>query len=87
MLSRLFGPKREKVTGDCRKLCNEGPSMIRMIKCWSMRYVGHVECVGQKRDAYGKLIHRTPQNILWNPGFSRIQNCKHAAISVTTYAV
>jgi len=44
MLSILFGSKREKVTGDCRKLCDLGPSMIRMIRCWSVRYIGHVAC-------------------------------------------
>jgi hypothetical protein len=80
MLSRLFGAKREKATGDCRELCNEAPSMMGMIKCCSM---GHVARMGEKRVAYGKLIHRTFQNILWNPGFSRIQKHKPAAISVT----
>jgi len=82
MLSTLFGPKREKVAGDCRKLCDEGPSMIRMIRCWSVRYMGHIARMGGKRDTYGKLIHGAPETILWNPHFVGIQNCKPAAISV-----
>jgi hypothetical protein len=81
MLSILFGPKREKMAGYCRKLCDEGPSMIRMIRCWNVRYMGHVARMGEKRETYGKLIHRAPQTILWNPDFTGIQNCKLAAIS------
>jgi hypothetical protein len=82
MLSTLFGPKREKVARDCRKLCNEGPYMIRMIRCWSVRYMGHVAHMGVKRDTCGELIHRAPQIILWNPDFIAKQNCKPAAISL-----
>lgn len=82
MLSTLFGPKREKVAGDCRKLCDEGPSMTRMNRCWRVGYMGHVACMGEKRDTYGKLIHGAPETIMWNPDFIGIQNCKPAAISV-----
>jgi len=82
MLGTLFGPKREKVAGDCRKLCDEGPSMIRMIRCWGARYMGHVAHMGEKGDTYGKLIHRALQTIFWNPDFIGIQNYKPAAISV-----
>jgi hypothetical protein len=39
--------------------------------------MGHVACMGEKRDTYGKL-----QMILWNPDFIGIQNCKPAALSV-----
>jgi len=80
MLSTLFEPNREKVAGDCRKLCDKGQSMIRMISCWSVRYMGHVARLGEKRDTYGKLIHRAPQTILWNSDFIGIQNlqaCSH----------
>jgi hypothetical protein len=38
--------------------------------------------MGEKRDTYGKLIHRAPQTIFWNPDFIGIQNYKPAAISV-----
>jgi hypothetical protein len=46
---RIFGPKRDEVTGDWRKLHNEelhnlysSPSIIRIIKLRRMRWVGHV---------------------------------------------
>jgi hypothetical protein len=60
-----FGPKREEVTGIWRKLHNEelhdlyySPSMsiIRIIKSRSMRWVGHVARMGEKRNAYRLLV-------------------------------
>jgi hypothetical protein len=46
---RLFGLKRDEVTGGWRKLHNEelhnlysSPSIIRMIKSKRMRWAGHV---------------------------------------------
>jgi hypothetical protein len=49
MLGRMFGPKREEVTGGWRKLHNEelrdlysSPSIIRIIKSRRMRLAGHV---------------------------------------------
>jgi hypothetical protein len=47
-LRRIFGPRRDKVTGRGRKLHNEelrdlysSPSIIRMIKSRRMRWAGH----------------------------------------------
>jgi hypothetical protein len=49
MLRRIFGPKRDEVTGGWRKLHNEelhnlysSPSIIGMIKSRRMRWAGHV---------------------------------------------
>jgi hypothetical protein len=49
VLRRIFGPKRDHVTGDWRKLHNEelhnlysSPNIIRMIKSRRMRWEGHV---------------------------------------------
>jgi hypothetical protein len=49
MLRRIFGPKKDEVTGGWRKLHNVelhnlyySPSIIRMIKSRTMRWVGHV---------------------------------------------
>jgi hypothetical protein len=49
VLRRIFGPKREGVTGGWRKLHNEelhnlysSPNIIRIIKLRRMRWVGHV---------------------------------------------
>jgi hypothetical protein len=47
VLRRIFGPKRDEVTGDWRKLHNKelrdfhsSPSIIRMIKSMRMRWAG-----------------------------------------------
>jgi hypothetical protein len=49
VLRRIFGPKRDDVTGAWRKLHNEelhnfytSPSIIKMIKSRRMRWVGYV---------------------------------------------
>jgi hypothetical protein len=54
MLRRIFGPKKDKVTGGWRRLHNEelhdlysSPSIIRMIKSRKMRWAGHVARMGK----------------------------------------
>jgi hypothetical protein len=54
-LRRIFGPKRDEVTGGCRKLHKEelhnlysSPSIIRMIKSRRMRWAGHVARRGEE---------------------------------------
>jgi hypothetical protein len=49
VLRRIFGPKRDEVTGEWRKLHNEelcdlysSPSIIRIIESRRMRWAGHV---------------------------------------------
>jgi hypothetical protein len=56
VLSRIFGRKRDEVTGGWRKLHNEelhslysSPSISRMIKSRGMRWAGHVARMGEKR--------------------------------------
>jgi hypothetical protein len=63
MLRRIFGPKRDEVTGDWRKLHNEelyklysSTNIIRMIKSRRMRWAGHVERMGAKRNACRILV-------------------------------
>jgi hypothetical protein len=55
VLRRIFGPKRDEVTGEWRKLHNEelrdlhsSPSIIRIIRSRRMRWVGHVARTGEK---------------------------------------
>jgi hypothetical protein len=55
VLRRIFVPKRDKVTGGCRKLHNEelhdlysSPSIIRMAKSKIMRWAGHVARIGRR---------------------------------------
>jgi hypothetical protein len=43
--------------------------MIRVIRCWSVRYMGYVARMGEKRDAHGKLIYGGPETIMWNQDF------------------
>ena len=50
VLRRIFGPKRDGVTGEWRKLRNEelndlysSPNIVRVIKSRRMRWAGHVE--------------------------------------------
>jgi hypothetical protein len=59
VLRRIFGPKRDEVTGGWRKLHNEelhnlysSPSIIRMVKSRRMRCAGHVARIEEKRNAY-----------------------------------
>jgi hypothetical protein len=63
VLRRIFGPKRDEVTGEWRKLHNEelrdlysSSSMIRIIKSRRMRWAGHVARMGEKRNAYRTLV-------------------------------
>jgi hypothetical protein len=64
-LGRIFGPKRDEVTGGWRKLHNEeldglysSPSIIRVIKARRMRWAGHVACMAEVRGAYNILVGR-----------------------------
>jgi PAS domain-containing protein len=55
VLRRIFGPKRDEVVRDWRKLYNEeihnlysSPSIIRMIKRRRTRWAGHVARMGRR---------------------------------------
>ena len=50
VLRRIFGPKREEVTGECRKLHNEelgdlycSPNIVWVVKSRRMKWAEHVE--------------------------------------------
>jgi hypothetical protein len=65
VLRRIFGPKRDEVTGGWRRLHNEelhglysSPSIIRVMKERRMRWAGHVACMGAVRGAYNILVGR-----------------------------
>jgi hypothetical protein len=65
VLRRIFGPKRDKVTGESRRLHNEelddlysSPNIIRVIKSRKMRWAGHVARMGEGRGAYRILVGR-----------------------------
>ena len=59
VLRRIFGPKRDEVTGKLRKLQNEeindlyfSPNVICVIKSRRIRWAGHVARMGEKRRAF-----------------------------------
>ena len=63
VLRRKFGPKRDEVTGDWRKLHNEeltdlfsSPNIVRVIKSRRMRWAGHVARKGERRGMYRVLV-------------------------------
>jgi hypothetical protein len=63
VLKKMFGPKRDEVTGEWRKLHNEelhdlysSPSTIRIIKARRKRWEGYVARIGEKRNAYRLLV-------------------------------
>jgi hypothetical protein len=60
---RIFGPKRDEVTGEWRRLHNEelyalysSPDIIRVIKSRRLRWAGHVARMGEWRGAYRVLV-------------------------------
>ena len=62
VLSRIFGPRRDEVTGEWRRLHNEelndlysSPNIVRMIKSRRMRWAGHVARMGEEREVYRVL--------------------------------
>jgi hypothetical protein len=66
VLRKIFGPKRDEVTGEWRKLHNEelrdlysSPSIIRIIKARRMRWAGRVARMAENRNAYRLLVGKT----------------------------
>jgi len=63
VLRRIFGPKKDEVTGEWRKLHNENfndlycsLNIILVIKRRRMRWTGNVERMGDRRGVYGVLV-------------------------------
>jgi hypothetical protein len=59
----MFGAKWDEVTGEWGKLRNEelndlycSPNIFRVIKSRRIRWVGHVACMGERRDVYRFLV-------------------------------
>ena len=69
VLRRIFGPRRDEVTGEWRRLHNEelndlysSPNIVRVIKSRRMRWAGHVARMVEKRGAYRVLVGKPDGN-------------------------
>ena len=56
VLRRIFGPRRDEITREWRKLHTEelndlysSPNIVRVIKSRRMRWAGHVACMWERR--------------------------------------
>ena len=65
MLRRIFGPKRDDVTGEWRRLHNEelyalyfSPNIIRVIKLRTLKWVVNVTRVEKRKVAYRVLVRK-----------------------------
>jgi len=65
VLRRIFGSKRDEVTGEWRKLHNEelndlyaSPVIVQVIKWRGMRWAGHVACMRESRVVYRVLVRK-----------------------------
>ena len=63
VLRRIFGPRRDEVTGEWRRLHNEelndlyfSPNIVPVIKSGRMRWAGHVARMGEEREVYRVLV-------------------------------
>jgi hypothetical protein len=63
VLRKMFGPKRDEVTGEWRRLHNKelyavysSLNIVRVIKSSRLRRLGHVTRIGERRGAYRVLV-------------------------------
>jgi hypothetical protein len=84
VLRRIFGPKRDEVTGDWRKLHNEelndlycSPNIVWVIKSRRRKWEGYVAFMGERRDVYRVLVGKpVGQRLLGRPRRSWEGNIK-----------
>jgi hypothetical protein len=68
VLRRVFGPKKDEVTREWRKLQNEelkdqfSSNIFRVIKSRRMRWAGHVARIGEERGVYRVLVGKPEGN-------------------------
>jgi len=72
VLRRIFGPRRDEVTGDWRRLHNKelndlysSPNIVRVIKSRRMRWDGHVARMGVERGVYRFLVRKPEGRKHW----------------------
>ena len=80
----MFGPKRDEVTGEWRKLHDEelndlycSPNIVRGIKSRKLRWAGHVALIGECRDVYRGLVGKPAgKKLLGRPKYRWEDNIK-----------
>jgi len=72
VLRRIFGPRRDEVTAEWRRLYNEelndlytSPNIVRVIKSRRMRWAGHVARMGEARGVYRILVGKPEGKSHW----------------------
>ena len=72
VVRRIFGPKRDEITEEWRKLHNEelndlysSPNIVRVITSRRMRWAGHVARMGERRGVYRVLVWKPEGKTIW----------------------
>ena len=83
VLRRIFGPRRDEVTGEWRRLHNEelndlyySPNIVRVIKWKRMRWAGHVARMGEERGVYRVLVGKPEGRPLERPRRRWVDNIR-----------
>jgi len=87
VLRRIFGPRRDEVTGEWRRLHNEelndlysSPSIVRVIKWRRMRWSGHVARMGEERGCIGSCCGNRREGNRW--GDLGVEPCRKGSLKV-----
>jgi len=84
VLRRIFGPRRDEVTGEWGRLHNEelndlysSPNNVRVLKSRRMRWAGHVARMGEERGVYRVLVGKPGgRRPLGRPRRRRVDNIR-----------
>jgi len=84
VLRRIFGPRRDEVTGEWRRLHKEklnylysSPNIVRVIKWRRIRWAGHVARVVEERVMYRVLVGKPEgRRPLGTPRHKWVENTK-----------
>ena len=83
VLRRIFGPRRDEVMGEWRRLHNEelnylysSPIIVRVIKSRRMIWAGHVAHMGEERGVYRVLVGKPEGKILGRPRRRWVDNIR-----------
>ena len=83
-MRRIFGPRKDEVTGEWRRLHNEelndlysSPNIVRVINSRRLRLAGHVARMGEERGVYRVLVGKPKgKRPLERPRFRWVDNIR-----------